>query len=209
MGRLGHEPTSFLHKHKTFIDATMHCAREVQALPLAANITPRCKHCSSPSSTRSSLVVMLAPRTSHPPQPAYSVPGPRGNLPPRIDSCKLKLGTSKLGWAPTRGARVCFSGPNSLSIRLSHHLLTDTDAKMDTEKAAFAAADATIDTPSPPNSTKQKPTDADPLDPSELVEYEIPPEETRALLRTLDWHIAPVCMVLYLIAFLDRANIGR
>ncbi|TXT15626.1 hypothetical protein VHUM_00129 [Vanrija humicola] len=80
---------------------------------------------------------------------------------------------------------------------------------MSAEKAALAAADASIDPPSPAPSTKAKPSDADPLDPSELVEYEIPAAETRALLRTLDWHIAPVCMVLYLIAFLDRANIGN
>jgi len=46
------------------------------------------------------------------------------------------------------------------------------------------------------------------LDPDNLASYEIDPAETRRLLRKLDWHIAPVCMILYLIAFLDRANIG-
>lgn len=50
--------------------------------------------------------------------------------------------------------------------------------------------------------------DHTPLDPEDLEAYEIDPKETKALLRTLDWHIAPVCMVLYLIAFLDRSNIG-
>lgn len=47
-----------------------------------------------------------------------------------------------------------------------------------------------------------------PLDPEDLASYEIDPAEQKALLRTLDWHIAPVCMALYLIAFLDRSNIG-
>jgi hypothetical protein len=46
------------------------------------------------------------------------------------------------------------------------------------------------------------------LDPDNLANYEIDPAEERLLLRTLDWHIAPTCMILYLIAFLDRANIG-
>ncbi|BEI80833.1 hypothetical protein CcaverHIS002_0113620 [Cutaneotrichosporon cavernicola] len=48
-----------------------------------------------------------------------------------------------------------------------------------------------------------------PLDPEDLASYDIDPAESRALLRTLDWHIAPVCMVLYLVAFLDRSNIGN
>lgn len=48
-----------------------------------------------------------------------------------------------------------------------------------------------------------------PLDPDGLEAYEISPAENKALLRTLDWHIAPLCMVLYLIAFLDRSNIGE
>lgn len=42
----------------------------------------------------------------------------------------------------------------------------------------------------------------------ELASYEIPPEETKALLHTLDMRIAPLVMILYLIAFLDRSNIG-
>jgi hypothetical protein len=46
------------------------------------------------------------------------------------------------------------------------------------------------------------------LDPDNLASVELDPAETRRLLRKLDWHIAPVCMILYLIAFLDRANIG-
>ncbi|GAA6008088.1 hypothetical protein JCM11491_001877 [Sporobolomyces phaffii] len=43
----------------------------------------------------------------------------------------------------------------------------------------------------------------------ELLAYTIPPEETRALLRKLDFHIAPVLMILYLISFLDRSNLGN
>ncbi|WVW78056.1 hypothetical protein I302_100007 [Kwoniella bestiolae CBS 10118] len=42
-----------------------------------------------------------------------------------------------------------------------------------------------------------------------LADYKIDPAETRKLLRNLDFHIAPVVMILYLIAFLDRANIGN
>lgn len=44
---------------------------------------------------------------------------------------------------------------------------------------------------------------------SELLDVVIDPVETRKLLRTLDFHIAPIVMILYLIAFLDRANIGN
>jgi hypothetical protein len=43
----------------------------------------------------------------------------------------------------------------------------------------------------------------------ELAQYEIPPQETKALLRTLDSRIAPLVMILYLISFLDRGNIGE
>lgn len=41
-----------------------------------------------------------------------------------------------------------------------------------------------------------------------LAQIEITPAETRRLLRTLDLHIVPIVMILYLIAFLDRSNIG-
>ena len=44
------------------------------------------------------------------------------------------------------------------------------------------------------------------LDP---LTYHIQAEETRQLLFTLDVHIAPVVMCLYLLAFLDRSNIGK
>lgn len=35
------------------------------------------------------------------------------------------------------------------------------------------------------------------------------PEENRALLRTLDWHLVPFLSLLYLLSFLDRTNIGN
>lgn len=44
---------------------------------------------------------------------------------------------------------------------------------------------------------------------TELKDYEIPHAEERALRWKLDRHIAPVAMMLYLIAFLDRSNIGN
>ncbi|GAA6060158.1 hypothetical protein JCM10212_005159 [Sporobolomyces blumeae] len=43
----------------------------------------------------------------------------------------------------------------------------------------------------------------------ELLRYEIAPAESRKLLRTLDTWIAPVLMILYLISFLDRSNLGN
>ncbi|GAA5982317.1 hypothetical protein JCM5350_006142 [Sporobolomyces pararoseus] len=43
----------------------------------------------------------------------------------------------------------------------------------------------------------------------ELLAYCIPPDELRSLLRNLDFHIAPVLMILYLISFLDRSNLGN
>ncbi|GAA5900027.1 uncharacterized protein JCM6883_006066 [Sporobolomyces salmoneus] len=43
----------------------------------------------------------------------------------------------------------------------------------------------------------------------ELLAYTIPPSELKSLLRTLDFHIAPVLMILYLISFLDRSNLGN
>ncbi|KAL0571834.1 hypothetical protein V5O48_010130 [Marasmius crinis-equi] len=43
----------------------------------------------------------------------------------------------------------------------------------------------------------------------ELLNYQIDPEEKKRLLRKLDSFIAPVLIILYLIAFLDRSNIGN
>jgi len=42
----------------------------------------------------------------------------------------------------------------------------------------------------------------------ELKDHEIDHDEEMALVWKLDRHIAPVAMILYLIAFLDRSNIG-
>ncbi|KAH8085656.1 major facilitator superfamily transporter [Filobasidium floriforme] len=46
-------------------------------------------------------------------------------------------------------------------------------------------------------------------DQTALALYEIPDDERRRLLRRLDSRIAPLVMILYLIAFLDRSNIGN
>lgn len=43
---------------------------------------------------------------------------------------------------------------------------------------------------------------------AELLAYTIPPDELRGLLRKLDSRVAPVLLVLYLISFLDRSNLG-
>ncbi|CDR35625.1 RHTO0S01e03532g1_1 [Rhodotorula toruloides] len=43
----------------------------------------------------------------------------------------------------------------------------------------------------------------------ELLAYQISPQETRSLLRRLDSFLAPMVMILYLISFLDRSNIGN
>ncbi|BGP27191.1 MFS nicotinic acid transporter [Rhodotorula toruloides] len=43
----------------------------------------------------------------------------------------------------------------------------------------------------------------------ELLNYQISPLETRSLLRRLDTFLAPMVMILYLISFLDRSNIGN
>ncbi|GAA5950096.1 hypothetical protein JCM10213_001856, partial [Rhodosporidiobolus nylandii] len=43
----------------------------------------------------------------------------------------------------------------------------------------------------------------------ELLAYQISPEEKKALVRRLDCFIAPMIMILYLISFLDRSNIGN
>lgn len=45
--------------------------------------------------------------------------------------------------------------------------------------------------------------------PADLKDYEIPEHEEHKLRVKLDRHIAPVAMILYLIAFLDRSNIGN
>ena len=39
-----------------------------------------------------------------------------------------------------------------------------------------------------------------------LAQYDIPDDERRQLLRKLDSRIAPMVMILYLIAFLDRSE---
>ncbi|GAA5948613.1 hypothetical protein JCM21900_005190 [Sporobolomyces salmonicolor] len=43
----------------------------------------------------------------------------------------------------------------------------------------------------------------------ELLHYQIDPKEKRQLLLALDLRIAPVLLVLYLISFLDRSNLGN
>ncbi|BGP51251.1 hypothetical protein JCM10450v2_007180 [Rhodotorula kratochvilovae] len=43
----------------------------------------------------------------------------------------------------------------------------------------------------------------------ELLAYTMDPAEKRALLRRLDTFIAPMVMILYLISFLDRSNLGN
>ncbi|KAF9260695.1 major facilitator superfamily transporter [Marasmius fiardii PR-910] len=57
-----------------------------------------------------------------------------------------------------------------------------------------------------PVEDKQQPED---LTDEGLLAYEIDPKEKKRLLRKLDSFIAPVLMILYLIAFLDRSNIGN
>ncbi|KAL0065759.1 hypothetical protein AAF712_007242 [Marasmius tenuissimus] len=51
--------------------------------------------------------------------------------------------------------------------------------------------------------------DTDDYTQEELLDYQIDPAERKRLLRKLDSFIAPVLIVLYLIAFLDRSNIGN
>ena len=46
-------------------------------------------------------------------------------------------------------------------------------------------------------------------DEASLALYEIPDDERRRLLRRLDSRIAPLVMILYLIAFLDRSESPR
>lgn len=41
-----------------------------------------------------------------------------------------------------------------------------------------------------------------------IADYEIDPEAEKRLLRKLDWRIIPVLWLLYMLAFLDRTNIG-
>lgn len=78
----------------------------------------------------------------------------------------------------------------SLPSKQSLTMSTSLEAEKNVEKNAYQAGEAV------------------PSEQDDLATYEIPPAETRKLLRTLDIHIAPVVMILYLIAFLDRANIG-
>jgi hypothetical protein len=40
------------------------------------------------------------------------------------------------------------------------------------------------------------------------VQMEIDPEMEKRVRRKLDWHIIPLVSALYLLAFLDRSNIG-
>ena len=40
-----------------------------------------------------------------------------------------------------------------------------------------------------------------------IVEYD--EKMTRRLVRKIDWHIMPVLVILYLLSFLDRTNIGN
>lgn len=50
--------------------------------------------------------------------------------------------------------------------------------------------------------------EAEHWDTETLARYEVPDHERKRLLRKLDSRIAPMVMILYLIAFLDRSNIG-
>ena len=42
-----------------------------------------------------------------------------------------------------------------------------------------------------------------------LTNIEIDHVAERKLVRKLDWHIIPITMLLYLLSFLDRVNIGN
>ena len=41
-----------------------------------------------------------------------------------------------------------------------------------------------------------------------IEDYEIDPEAEKRLLRKLDWRVVPMLWFLYMLAFLDRTNIG-
>ncbi len=43
----------------------------------------------------------------------------------------------------------------------------------------------------------------------ELLRYIIDPQEEKLLVRRLDWILGPLVCILYLIAFLDRAQLGN
>lgn len=41
------------------------------------------------------------------------------------------------------------------------------------------------------------------------VEFDMPPEEERQMVRKCDWRILPIVSALYVMSFLNRVNIGK
>ncbi|KAG7095743.1 hypothetical protein E1B28_006453 [Marasmius oreades] len=68
---------------------------------------------------------------------------------------------------------------------------------------------SSIDKSEKPASVLEGDRQLDDFTDDELLAYEIDPKEKKHLARKLDCFIAPVLMILYLIAFLDRSNIGN
>lgn len=89
------------------------------------------------------------------------------------------------------------------------HSMASTPSTTSIEKAGAYTPDKASADPELKVSSQAIPDTPHGMSEEELADYEISPAEHRKLLRTLDLHIAPVVMGLYLIAFLDRANIGE
>ncbi|KAL1405674.1 hypothetical protein Q8F55_009313 [Vanrija albida] len=87
--------------------------------------------------------------------------------------------------------------------------MASTPSTTSIEKAGAYTPDKVAADPELKVSSQAIPDSPHGMSEEELADYVIDPAESRALLRTLDFHIAPVVMGLYLIAFLDRANIGN
>lgn len=43
----------------------------------------------------------------------------------------------------------------------------------------------------------------------DVTSSEVPQEEVARVVRKLDWHILPLCFVLYTFSVLDRSNLGN
>lgn len=59
------------------------------------------------------------------------------------------------------------------------------------------------------NGVNKEPADADALAHQYLIDNWVNgTDEEKRLVRKLDWRILPCCWILYLLGFLDRANVG-
>lgn len=85
----------------------------------------------------------------------------------------------------------------------------ETFADVQVEDVAYKDASSPSEVAELPSENIGFKGEAEHWDTDTLAKYEVPEAERKQLLRTLDLRIAPMVMILYLIAFLDRSNIGK